>query len=224
VRRGENQPYAEIVGIVGDTKNASFGEEPEPVYYDPYTQRPLISTEIRPVIIQARTDGDPATLLPSLRAAIAQVDPTVFVEVRTLQNATGAEAQIRTFGSRLIGTIGVVALLLATIGLYGMMAFVVSSRTREIGTRMALGAGARQIFSDVLGQGMRMVIIGMAVGGLVAWLIAMALGAALAGVSPADPIAFGSAIAILLAVGVAAIYLPARRAASLNPVEALRTE
>ena len=69
-----------------------------------------------------------------------------------------------------------------------------------------------------------MVIIGMAVGGLVAWLIAMALGAALAGVSPADPIAFGSAIAILLAVGVAAIYLPARRAASLNPVEALRTE
>jgi predicted permease len=224
VRRGDNQPYAEIVGVVGDTKNATFGEEPEPVYYDAYTQRPLISTQVRPIIIQARTDGDPTTLLPALRAAVAQIDPTVFVEVRTLQDATGAEAQIRAFGSRLVGSIGLVALLLATIGLYGMMAFVVSSRTREIGTRMALGAGAGRIFGDVLGQGLRLVVIGLGVGTLVAWLVAMALGAALAGVSPADPIAFGSAMAILLLVGAAAIYFPARRAAGLNPVQALRME
>jgi ABC-type antimicrobial peptide transport system permease subunit len=125
---------------------------------------------------------------------------------------------------RLFGILGLMALLLATMGLYGVMAFVVSSRTREIGTRVALGARSGQILRGVLGQGLRLIGAGIAIGALVSWLLARALVAGLAGLSPADPVAFGGASLILLLVGLAAGYFPARRAALLNPVEALRIE
>jgi macrolide transport system ATP-binding/permease protein len=125
---------------------------------------------------------------------------------------------------RLFGIVGLVALLLATIGLYGVMAFVVASRTREIGTRVALGARSGLILRGVLMQGLRLVAAGIAIGALASWLLARALVAGLAGLTPVDPLAFGSASLILLLVGLAACYFPARRAASLNPVEALRVE
>ena len=224
VRESEREPYCEIIGVVRDSKFGSMGEEPTPVLYAAYMQRPRISTQIRPVIIHVRTAGAPAAIVPELRRAIAGVDSTVFADVRTLRDATGGEAQLRRFGTQLIGTIGAVALLLATVGLYGMMAFVVSSRTREIGTRMALGAGAGRILWNVLAQGLRLVAIGVAVGGVLSWMLAQMLRGALAGLSPADPIAFGSAILVLTLTGIAAIYFPARRAAALNPVDALRVE
>lgn len=224
VRRSEREPYCEIIGVVRDSKFGSMGEESMPVFYSAYMQRPRISTQIRPVILHVRTAGAPAAIVPELRRAIAEVDSTVFADVRTLRDATGGEAQLRQFGTQMIGTIGAVALLLATIGLYGMMAFVVSSRTREIGTRMALGAGTGRILWNVLAQGLRLVAIGIAVGGVLSWMLGQMLRGALAGLSPADPIAFGSAILVLTFTGVAAIYFPARRAARLNPVDALRVE
>jgi predicted permease len=224
VRRSEREPYCEIIGVVRDSKFGSMGEESMPVFYSTYMQRPRISTQIRPVILHVRTAGAPAAIVPELRRAIAEVDSTVFADVRTLRDATGGEAQLRQFGTQMIGTIGAVALLLATIGLYGMMAFVVSSRTREIGTRMALGAGTGRILWNVLAQGLRLVGIGIAVGGVLSWMLGQMLRGALAGLSPADPIAFGSAILVLTFTGVAAIYFPARRAARLNPVDALRVE
>jgi predicted permease len=224
VRRSEREPYSEIVGVVRDSKFGSMGEEPTPVFYSAYMQRPRISTQIRPVIVHVRTAGVPAAIVPELRRAIAGVDPTVVADVRTLRDATGGEAQLRQFGTQMIGAIGAVALLLATVGLYGMMAFVVSSRTREIGTRMALGAGGGRILRNVLTQGLRLVAIGIAIGGALSWMLAQLLRGALAGLSPADPIAFGSAILVLTLTGIAAIYIPARRAAALNPVDALRVE
>ncbi len=224
VRRSESEPYSEIIGIVRDSKFGSMGEGPTPVYYSAYMQRPRISTQIRPVIVHVRTAGAPAAIVPELRRAIAAIDPTVFADVRTLRDATGSEAQLRRFGAQMMATIGAVALLLATVGLYGMMAFVVSSRTREIGTRMALGAGAGRILRTVLAQGLRLVAVGIGVGGGLSWMLAQMLRGALAGLSPADPIAFGSAILVLTLTGIAAIYFPARRAAALNPVDALRVE
>ena len=224
VRRSEDEPYSEIIGVVRDSRFGSMGEEPTPVFYSAYRQRPRISTQIRPVILHVRTAGPPAAIVPDLRRAIADVDSTVFVDVRTLRDATGGEAQLRQFGTRMMGTLGVVALLLATVGLYGMMAFVVSSRTREIGTRMALGAGAGRILWNVLAQGLRLVAIGTAIGAVLSWALAQMLRGALAGLSPADPVAFGAAILVLTLTAVAAIYFPARRAAALNPVDALRVE
>ena len=195
VRRSEGEPYCEIIGVVRESKFGSMGEAPTPVFYSAYLQRPRISTQIRPVIIHVRTTGAPAAIVPDLRRAIAAVDSTVSADVRTLRDATGGEAQLRQFGAEMIGAIGAVALLLATVGLYGMMAFVVSSRTREIGTRMALGAGAGRILWNVLAQGLRLVVIGIAVGGVLSWMLARMLRGALAGLSPADPVAFGSALA-----------------------------
>jgi predicted permease len=224
VRESEREPYSEIIGVVRDSKFRSMGDEPTPVFYSAYLQRPRISTQVRPVVVHVRTAGAPAAILPELKRAIAGVDSTVFADVRTLRDATSSEAQLRQFGTQVIGTIGAVALLLATVGLYGMMAFVVSSRTREIGTRMALGAGAGRILWSVLAQGLRLVAIGIVIGGMLSWMLAQLLRGALAGLSPADPIAFGSAILVLTLTGIAAIYFPARRAAALNPVDALRVE
>jgi len=230
IRPSERDAFAEIVGIVADSKHGSIAEAPTPLYYGAYTQRPRVSSQTRPLVIHVRTAGPPVALLSpaalqsEIRRVISSIEPGAFVDVRTLRDATGAEAGMRRLGMRLFGILGLVALLLATIGLYGVMAFVVSSRTREIGTRVALGAASSQILRGVLMQGLRLVAAGIAIGALASWLLARALVAGLAGLSPADPVAFGSASLILLLVGLAACYFPARRAASLNPVEALRVE
>ena len=224
VRRSEREAFAEIVGIVADSKHGSIAEAPTPLYFAAYTQRPHVSSQFRPLVIHVRTTGAPAALLSNVRRVISSIEPEAFVDVRTLRDATGAEAGMRRLGMRLFGILGLVALLLATIGLYGVMAFVVSSRTREIGTRVALGAASGDILRGVLIQGLRLVVAGIAIGALASWLLARALVAGLAGLSPADPVAFGGASLILLLVGLAACYFPARRAASLNPVEALRVE
>jgi macrolide transport system ATP-binding/permease protein len=224
IRRSERDAFAEIVGIVADSKYGSITEAPTPLHYAAYTQRPHVSSQFRPLVIHVRSTGTPAALLSEVRRVISSIEPGAFVDVRTLRDATGAEAGMRRLGMRLFGILGLVALLLATMGLYGVMAFVVSSRTREIGTRVALGAASRDILRGVLMQGLRMVAAGIAIGAFASWLLARALVAGLAGLSPADPVAFGGASLILLLVGLAACYSPARRAASLNPVEALRVE
>ena len=224
IRRSERDGFSEIVGIVADSKYGSIAEAPTPLYFAAYTQRPHVSSQFRPLVIHVRTAGAPAALLNDVRRVISSIEPEAFVDVRTLRDATGAEAGMRRLGMRLFGVLGLVALLLATIGLYGVMAFVVSSRTREIGTRVALGAASGDILRGVLMQGLRMVVAGIA---SIAWWLRTeteALVAGLAGLSPADPVAFGGASLILLLVGLAACYFPARRAASLNPVEALRVE
>lgn len=224
VRRFDDEPWFEIVGIAKDSKYGSVAETPTPLFYSSYTQRQQISTQIRPVVVHVRTAGAPVALVNDVRRVVTGLDPAVFVDVRTLREATNAEAGLRLFATRLFGLVGAVALLLATIGLYGVMAYVVSSRTREIGTRMALGAASARILRGVLAQGLRLVGAGIVIGALASWMLARVLVAALAGLSPADPVAFGGAIAILLLVGMAAAYFPARRAASLNPVQALRVD
>lgn len=222
IRQSDRDPYSEIVGITKDSKYGSVAEAPTPLFYSAYTQRPQVSSQVRPLVIHVRTTGSPAAVLNDVRRTITGLDPAVFVDVRTLRDATNAEAGLRRLGTRIFGVIGAVALLLATIGLYGVMAYVVSSRTREIGTRMALGAASGRILRGVLTQAMRLVAAGIAIGAVGSWMLAQALSAGLAGLSPADPVAFGGATAILLLVGMAASYFPARRAASLNPVEALK--
>ena len=224
VRRSEREPYTEIVGVVADSKHGLISETPAPLYYSAYTQRPRISSQVRPVVIHVRTAGPPAGLVNEVRRAIAEIEPAAFVDVRTLRDATGGEAGLRRLGLRLFVILGIVALLLATMGLYGVVSFVVSSRTREIGTRVALGAGYAQILRGVLLQGLRLVTAGLVIGALVSWAIARLLIAGLAGLSPADPLAYASTALILVVVGLAACYFPARRAAAVNPIVALRQQ
>ena len=157
-----------------------------------------------------------------MRRAIATIDSTIAFEVQTLRQATGTEPALRRFGTQLLGGAGALGLLLAAIGLYGTMAFVVATRTSEIGLRMAVGATTTQILRGVLSQGMRLVGIGLVIGGAISLAVARLAGGMLAGLSPADPVAFVGTATLLLLVGAAACYTPARRAARVDPIVALR--
>ncbi|HEY7190133.1 MAG TPA: ABC transporter permease [Vicinamibacterales bacterium] len=222
VRRTDAEPYIEIVGVVRDHMYGSYGDSTTPIFYTSYLQQPRVSTQIRPVIMHIRTSAPSASLVRDVRAAIASVDAAVLADVRTLREATGTEATQRRIGTQLLSSIGTLGLLLATIGLYGLMAYVVATRTSEIGLRMALGATRAQIVASVLGQGMKLVAIGLAIGIAIAFLLAQAARGILAGMSPVDPIAFGGTAALLVVVGIAACYAPARKAAGVDPIVALR--
>lgn len=224
VRRQPDEPWAEIVGVVRDSKYGSVAEVPAPILYMPYAQQPRVSSQVRPLILHVRTNGDLAPLVSELRRLVAEEAPDEAAEVHPLSAMTGTEASLRRLGTRLLGTTGAVALLLSMMGLYGMMAFIVSSRAAEIGTRMALGATAGRVQRQILGQAARLVTSGVLVGWMCAWLAARTMVGSLAGVSPADPAAFLSAAAVLLVVGIGASYTPARRASRLDATIALRVD
>jgi predicted permease len=222
VRDGDTEPYVEIVGIVGDHKYQSYGEAASPIFYSAYPQRPRVSTQVRPLVVHMRTDGAPARLIPDIKRAISDLDPSVSADVVTFREAAGTEPAMRRLGTRLLGAAGALALLLATMGLYGAMAFAVASGTQELGIRMAIGASPRRVLTEVVRRGLVLVGAGIIVGTAVALLAAWAMSGALAGLSPADPVSFLATATVLLLVGLAASYLPARRAANVDPMRALR--
>jgi len=223
-RVGYGEPFSEIVGLVKDSAYASVGEEPAPVLYYSYAQVPSLSTQARPLIVHLRTDGDPAAAIRSVTRAIVDVDHTVAFEVKTLREATTFEFAIRRLGSGLLGSLGAVGLLLAMIGLYGVVAYAVATRTPEIGIRMALGASSHRVLWSILSHGLRLVGLGVAVGTLLSLLMTHVIADLVTGVSPTDPIAFAGTAIVLAVTGLVASYFPARRATRIDPLVALRTE
>ena len=177
---------------------------------------------MRPVVVHVRTTVAPASLLQNVKQVIAQIDATSSADVQTLRDAVGTEPALRRLGGQLLAAAGALGLLLATIGLYGMMAFVVASRAPEIGVRMALGASAGLILRGVLGQGLKLVTIGILIGATLSLVLSYAMASLLAGLSAADPISFVATAALLIVVGLVACYLPARKTRATVEQRAVR--
>ena len=209
-----------IVGVAADARYTSVAADPAPMIY--------LSNRImtrRIVTVVARTNGDPAVLLKSVREAIRTVEPDQpITEIGTMRDAIGDSVAAPRVLTMLVGMFGAVALLLAAIGVYGVVAYVVGQRTNEIGIRIALGAKSADIVRWTLQTGLRPAIVGLVAGGLGALVLSRLLGGQLYGVSPTDPLVFGSVAVVLMVVAVLASGVPARRAARVDPAVALRAE
>jgi len=213
----EAEPH-QVVGVDRDHKVRSVGEDPRPYIHFP--ARPS-----RTISLAVRTTLPPEKALPMLRAAILELEPAVVftedVPATTVVATTTAPTRI---GAVLLGAFGALALLLAAVGLYGVIAYSVSMRTREMGVRMALGAKPGDVLGLVMRQGGRLALVGLGAGALLAALVGQVLGSLLYGVSALDPVAYAVAAAILLAVAALAAFVPALGAARLDPLRALRTD
>lgn len=213
-----------IVGIVKDHAYRDRGDRPQPVLYRAYAQIPNMSTQPRPLIIHLRTDLPAEAALPTIRRAMAELDPNGPAFVEPLRASTSQDVAIRQVIGFLLSCVGSLGVLLATIGLYGVMGFVVTSRTAEIAIQMALGASSHRVRWSVLGSGLKLVLMGIAIGTAVALAATRPLAAMLAGLSPSDPVAYVGTALVLTAVGLAASYFPARRATRVDPMVALRQQ
>jgi predicted permease len=213
-----------VVGIARDAKYASLNEKLQPYVYFPLGQA-AASRRAEHAELLVRTAGNPERLAPTIRAAVRELDPGLPTPaVTTLSAETSGVLVTQRVGALVTAVLGLVGLLLAAVGLYGIVAYLVGQRAREIGVRMALGAGRRDVLRHVVGDGMRPVAVGMAVGLLLALGATRFLMSFLLGVSPLDAVTFGGGAAVLTAVALTASYLPARRAAATDPVRALRAE
>jgi predicted permease len=209
-----------IVGVVGDVKQTGLGQETEPLLYLPYAQAPLPS--LRVVL---RASISPASLTKPARAALRVVDRELpMFAIKPLRDYVAGSIESQRFYAMLLSVFAAVALMLAAIGLYGVIAYAVSQRTHELGVRVALGATSRRIAAMVVGQGLTLSAVGVVVGIAAAFLLTRVLRALLFDVSILDPITFGAVALLLVLVATLASYLPARRASRVDPLIAMRGE
>ncbi|MGZ4983486.1 MAG: ABC transporter permease [Chthoniobacterales bacterium] len=217
---GPNDPFFEIVGVVPPGKYNSLGEDPKPALYTP-----LYRDYSGSVTLVARTRDDPRAVLSALRGVVQQLDPSISVyAMKTLKDHMGTSLFPARMAAIALGSFGVLALILAAVGIYGVMSHVVAGRTREIGLRMALGAQFSDVQKLILKQGMLLAVIGSLGGLLVAFGGARMMKSLLYGVSASDPITFTCVALLLLGIALLACWFPARRASRVEPMIALRAE
>jgi putative ABC transport system permease protein len=210
-----------VVGVVADTKTDLLRAPASPTVYVPARQNTYSTNSIAWVLRAQLTPG----LTAEIRRAIAGIDPAQRIgNMRTMEEIVDATTASSRFNAWLFGFLAALAVLLTAIGLYGVLSFAVARRTNEIGTRMALGAARGDVMAMILRQGLALIGIGLAIGLAGAYAATRALTALLFGVRPTDPYTFGAVAALLVAVGVAASYIPARRATNVDPMVALRYE
>jgi predicted permease len=210
----------QVVGVVGTTVVGQIGEDPQPIAYFPMRQKysPFATLVVR-------TTGNPDGLLGTVRTQLQPLDKNLaFTNAQTVQQLLGQGLWPARMGAALLGLFGALALVLASIGIYGVLAYSVAQRTSEIGLRMALGAQPRQVLALVLRQGMLLALIGAGVGVAVALPVARLASGLLYGVSATDPLTYAAIIFLLMSVALVACYLPARRATRIDPLVALRVE
>jgi putative ABC transport system permease protein len=215
-----NNPPAEIVGIVRNTQEADLREARRALIYIPYLQNPGTGIQLA-----VKTAGNSAALANPLRQAIAALDRDIAsFDVRTMDEVVDLSLAQTRFAATLLGVFAAVALVIAAIGVYGLMSYAVNQRTNEFGIRMALGAGRRDVLRMVLRQALLLAAAGAAVGTAGALMVTRALSGMLFGVSPTDPATLAAVALLLVMVAAAASVLPAWRAVRIDPVEALRAE
>jgi putative ABC transport system permease protein len=222
--------YRTIVGITRDVRHAGLDKDVRPQMYIPYGQFlwtvPDTAGAIpRSLTIVARTTGDPAAITSAMRAAVRDLDRDLpIAQVRTMDEVLDRSVSTPRMVALLLGAFGGLALLLSAIGVYGVTSYSVARRTNEIGIRVALGARMRDVIRLIVWQGMRPAVVGVVLGIAVASAGTRLMQKFLYGISATDPVSLVAAASVLLLIGLAANWLPARRAASVDPVNALRSE
>jgi predicted permease len=208
-----------VVGVVGDTRDDGPDQEPAPVMYQPFAQEIFTGA----MVIRAR--GDAAALAPEAGRIVRELDPEQpLANVLTLEQIRDNNVAPTRINTMLVGSFGTLALLIAIVGIGGVLAFSVSQRVGEIGIRMSLGADAARVRRMVLAEGGVLIVAGLIVGLALALVVSRVATGLLFGVSPTDPVTLAAVATIMLAVGVIAAWLPAARAASVQPGEAMRVE
>jgi putative ABC transport system permease protein len=220
VTLGDTTQYMTVVGVVNDVRQEGLTAAPYSQIYWPLDQDVR-----RSIVVVVRTAGDPTSVVGGVRAAVRDLDPQLPVyDVRTMEERVATTIARPRVTAVLVGVFAATALLLAAIGIYGVVSYTVAQRTRELGVRMALGAPAAGVLRLVVGQGMLPAVGGVVVGLAGAWAAARVLGSLLYGVSASDPWTFAGVALFLLMVALVATWLPARRATRVDPVIALRAE
>jgi predicted permease len=219
----DKTPWSRIAGVVGDVRQMRLSEPPRQEMYFPYWQAK--DNWMVPRDLTVRTNADPLSLAGAVRQAVWSVDRDQPVSnVMTLDDLLDQEVAQRRVQAALLGSLAALALILACVGIYGVLSYLVTQRTQEIGIRVALGANATAVFRTVAGQGMALAAIGIGTGTAAALALSRLLASLLFGVEATDPITYAGAVIVFAAVALLACYFPARRAARVDPMVALRYE
>jgi len=215
---GDLRPFT-IIGVVGDVREASLADPPRATFYANYRQRPVGAGAFNFVI---QGDAPPEAVIPAARRVLAELRPDVPPRFRTIQTVVSQSVADRRFVLLLVGVFGAAAMLLATLGVYSVIAYVVTQRRQEIGVRVALGAQSSDVLRMVVRQGFVLAALGIGIGTVAALLVGRLLARFLFGVAPNDPVAFGGVILVLTVVALVASLIPALRATRVDPMTALR--
>ncbi|HZB26630.1 MAG TPA: FtsX-like permease family protein, partial [Vicinamibacterales bacterium] len=210
-----------IVGVVGDIRERGLDSAARPTFYADFRQRPRVTGAFTFVL---HTDGEAAALIPPARAAMRELSPDAAPRLRAIEEVFAASLADRRFSLFVLGGFAGVALLLAIVGIYGVLSYAVSQRTQEFGVRLALGAQRRDVWQLVAGRALRLVALGVVIGLVLAGAVTRLMQSMLYNVRPTDPLTFGAVVALLALTALAACQLPAIRATRADPLTALRAE
>jgi putative ABC transport system permease protein len=208
----------EIVGVVGDVRDVALSQKPGPTMYVPFAQAPLYGGEV-----VVRSSLSASSVAGAIRQAVHSIDKDLPVtDVASFPDALGKSISRERFRTLLLGSFSGIALVLAAVGIFGVISYSASQRTHEIGIRMALGAQQRDVLHLILGQAAKLALLGLGIGVVLAFLLTRLIASLLYSVSATDPLTFGAVAIVLLGVAMAACYIPARRAMRVDPMVALR--
>jgi len=220
--RFSDHEWRTVVGVTGDVHHEGLGTKPEPEMYIPYAQVPNV--EARPLIV-LRTSIEPASVTSALRKAVSEVDANIPMDqVETMKQIVYGSVGQSRFRTAVLVMFGLLSLFVASIGLYGVMSYSVSQRTREFGIRMAVGSSRGAVLRLVFGEAVKLVSVGVGLGLVGAVLLTRLIANLLYGVAPFDATTLASVSILLAGVALVASYVPARRAANINPIDSLRYE